>query len=142
MPVQQANHALTAAQCLKIVEKRQKLLAGPTPAKPMLGRKSQLRGFRRIRMQSKYKLESIGCPLIGASAPRAALSTLGRPIVFAALHDFESLCAVRAPQTTRRLKLYRAISRILPIRFDHRLSHSIAAKILYTLMGNAFPTEG
>ena len=50
MPVQRSNNALTAAQCLKFAEKRQKLLTGPTTAEPTLGRKPQLRGFRRIRV--------------------------------------------------------------------------------------------
>ena len=55
----------------------------------------------------------------------------------------DRLTAVRAAaHTAGRLKLHRALSRFLAMGFDPRLSHSIAAKILYILVGNAFPTEG
>ena len=55
----------------------------------------------------------------------------------------DRLTAVRAAaHTAGRLKLYRALSRFLAMGFDPRLSHSIAAKILSTLVGNKFPTEG
>ena len=73
-----------AAQCLNIVEKRQKLSVVPTSAWPTatLGRKPKLRDFRLIRGCCTLMLESIGSPLIGASASTSAGPTLSLWIIF------------------------------------------------------------
>ena len=91
LPVQQT---LTAEQCLKSVEKRQKLLAGPTPAKPTLGRKPQLRASHSFECKASISSNQSEA-LSGAFTPTAALTALGRPIVFTAFHDLVSLCAAR-----------------------------------------------